>query len=387
MKARPYNGAWPQRDGHLRESLCSRDSSRGGPLRGSGQWLPLHWLCTAAARLAAAAMLSLALAAPSLITTQPVTPPLTVRPRPRCQPCVALEWPPAGVVVTVLSGMAILARPDSALWGLFEQDPEPTEEERALMEALCRPDGWEIRATIGADLARSLGGTGSLATSGKDGTAALSARVAFEQDARFAAYPQGTAKLLRPSRALTERPGLWSVETAAEAPNRWSYATSPEMLETAGKQMLELRWECEGVALGGGGGPQAAATAAGGGVGGGGARLERGIGGAGGGGGGGAAAEVLVPAGPIYFSAEVALDARATRVAALTSGRVQARLRTPGRSLSLLEARRGPSSPPQAGPRLCFPSTSDRRRRCCASRRGECSSRRDAPGQGRVWGR
>ena len=124
----------------------------------------------------------------------------------RSPPCVALEWPPAGIVVTVLSGIAILTRPDSGLWP--EPENELSDEQRQLIRALCRPDGWDLRASIGADLARSLGGTGSLAARGGNGgngddggsglTAELSARVAFECDERFTAYPQGTVRLLRP---------------------------------------------------------------------------------------------------------------------------------------------------------------------------------------------
>ena len=82
----------------------------------------------------------------------------------RSPPCVALEWPPAGIVVTVLSGIAILTRPDSGLWP--EPENELSDEQRQLIRALCRPDGWDLRASIGADLARSLGGTGSLAARG-----------------------------------------------------------------------------------------------------------------------------------------------------------------------------------------------------------------------------
>ena len=193
----------------------------------------------------------------------------------RSPPCVALEWPPAGIVVTVLSGIAILTRPDSGLWP--EPEPELTDEQRDLIGALCRPDGWDLSASIGADLARSLGGTGSLAARGGEGgnggTAALSARVAFECDERFTAYPQGTATLLRPSKYLSARRGLWSVEVGSSQGPR------------DGEQVLELRWECEPI------GPEDG---------------------------------VLVPGGPIYLSGVVSLDEQATRVAALTSGRVQA---------------------------------------------------------------
>ena len=204
-------------------------------------------------------------AGPSVQHAQPL--------RLRSRPCVALEWPPAGVVVTILSGIAILARPDSALWALFEPEPELTDDQRELLGALCRPEGWDLRASIGADLARSLGGTGSLAMrGGEGGTAELSARVAFERDERFTAYPQGTARLLRPSRYLSSQRGLWSVEASEQGPR-------------AGEQVLELRWESEPI------GPED---------------------------------DALVPGGPIYLSGVVSLDEQATRVAALTSGRVQA---------------------------------------------------------------
>jgi hypothetical protein len=182
-------------------------------VRGTGCWMMLSMLSLAASSL---------VAGPSVHVAQPRVP------RPRSPPCVALEWPPAGIVVTVLSGIAILTRPDSGLWP--EPEQELTEEQRELIGALCRPEGWDLRASIGADLARSLGGTGSLtARGGEGGTAELSARVAFECDERFTAYPQGTATLLRPSKYLSARRGLWSVEAGSSQGPR------------DGEQVLELR--------------------------------------------------------------------------------------------------------------------------------------------------
>ena len=180
-----------------------------------GRWLMLSMLSLTASSL---------VAGPSVHVAQP-------RVLLRSPPCVALEWPPAGIVVTVLSGIAILTRPDSGLWP--EPEPELTDEQRELIGALCRPEGWDLRASIGADLARSLGGTGSLAARGGEGgnggTAELSARVAFECDERFTAYPQGTATLLRPSKYLSARRGLWSVEAGSSQGPR------------DGEQVLELR--------------------------------------------------------------------------------------------------------------------------------------------------
>ena len=147
-------------------------------------------------------------------------------------------------MVTVASGLAILLRPDSALWGVLP-DPEPSEEATQLTNALCRPDGWDFKLTLG------------------DSTD-FSIRLAFELDPRFTAYPQGSARLVRSSRFL-DNSGLWSVEVLDEdglVPNA-----------------LEVCLTCE-TPIGDD-----------------------------------------VPAGQIFLQANLERDERATRVAALTSGR------------------------------------------------------------------
>ena len=50
----------------------------------------------------------------------------------------------------------------SKLAALFEDEME-TAEARAAIEELCRPSGWRVRCCIGSDVARALGGSGSLA--------------------------------------------------------------------------------------------------------------------------------------------------------------------------------------------------------------------------------
>ena len=182
---------------------------------------------------------------------------------------------PFGVGVTIASGMAILLRPESALWELVKGDPEPSEAQDAVTAALCRPDGWECRAEIGPSIARSLGGTGALTSSSVSGTAEISLHLRFDVDKRFRAYPQGTATLLRPSRFLSgEKVGLWSVEVD-EAMDQGGLVPSA----------LELRLEfIEGIELSG---------------------------------------ETLVPPGSVYFSAQLAADEGASRVAAITSGRAE----------------------------------------------------------------
>ena len=85
----------------------------------------------------------------------------------------------------------------------------------ALVDTLCRPDGWDFTATIGAAVSRSLGGTGSLAASRAEGTAEISLALQFARDERFTAFPQGRTRLLRPSRYVASAPGLWSLDAVA----------------------------------------------------------------------------------------------------------------------------------------------------------------------------
>lgn len=168
----------------------------------------------------------------------------------RSQPCTCLELPPAGVLVTIASGAAILLRPESALWGLFEGDPDPSDEAKYLTSILCRPEGWDLSMEM-------------------DGGAEISISLAFENDERFRAYPQGTATLLRPSKFISSQAAaLWSVDVADED-------------EGFMPRAIEVCLPCDGIEAG----------------------------------------DVRVPAGPIYLNADLQLDERATLVAQLTSGR------------------------------------------------------------------
>lgn len=189
-------------------------------------------------------------------------------PTARRGPCTLLELPPAGVVVTVVSGVAILLRPDSALRGLLEGDPEPSEEARMLTAELCRSDGWDIRLSIGSSVARALGGNGVLAR-GDSETLVVPLRVSLKLDERFRAYPQGTAHLRSPSPYFSSAVGLWAAEVLDE---------SDGLVPSA----LELNLACAGLEVPGGG------------------RVE---------------------AGPLYLNSALRGDPQASRVAALTSGR------------------------------------------------------------------
>ena len=189
---------------------------------------------------------------------------------------VCLELPPAGIMVTIVSGLAILLRPDSSLRTLFEPEPVPSEEALALTATLCRPDGWELRLSIGDHSGRELSAdlTDMVASRG-DPSVDLSLRLAFDADPRFDAYPQGTARLLRPSRFFGgssfrgSELGMWSVDVA-------------EQSEGLVPRSLEVKLQCDG--------------------------LE-------------ASGTTLVPKGPIFLECDLKLDERASRVAALTSGR------------------------------------------------------------------
>lgn len=201
---------------------------------------------------------------------------------PRSGRCFCLEWPPAGIVVTVLSGVFILGRPDSALWGLFDDGEEtPGDAAQALTSALCRTDGWDVSCAIGstpvaidpeergsaAKLLRELGGgdesRGSIPT--QRGKATLGLSVRFEREGR-AGPPRGVVRLLRPSRFFPEGVGAWAVS-----------AVDDELAPTA----IEWKLECSGLDVGG---------------------------------------EALIPAGTVFFNCAVAADATGARLAALRSG-------------------------------------------------------------------
>lgn len=175
------------------------------------------------------------LAAPLIAPPLAPLAPLARSPPPRC-----LEPPPAGVVVTVLSGLAILGRPDSALWALFEGDAEPGAEAQSLTASLSRREGWDVSCEIGAPVARELGGSGELARGGGAADLRLDVIVAFEQSA--ARRPCGYASLLRPSRLLMSN-GAWEVVAADEqtdAPTamQWRLALGPGGLSAGGETLI-----------------------------------------------------------------------------------------------------------------------------------------------------
>jgi len=181
----------------------------------------------------------------------------------------AFELPPAGVMVTVASGLLILGRPDSPLWDLLAPEKDngrPSEAMRAADRCLCRARGWDLSCDIGPRAARSIGGTGSLARRrDAGGGVGLSLSLVLERDER-SALPRGTARLLRPSRFIAPV-GSWRVEAVDET----------TLLPTA----LEIKLSCNGLGQGG---------------------------------------EVMVKEGLLYLRAAVEQDASAGRVAALSGG-------------------------------------------------------------------
>jgi hypothetical protein len=104
-------------------------------------------------------------------------------------------------LVTLLSGVAILARPDSALWGLVERSGQREVEQQTdeQLSSFCRGDGWLLRCSLTGEsgyLARSI-----LPSPTEVG---LDVTLAFSRD-------EGRCRLLRPSRFLKPS-GRWRVE-------------------------------------------------------------------------------------------------------------------------------------------------------------------------------
>lgn len=180
----------------------------------------------------------------------------------------AWEWPPAGVMVTIVSGIAILGRPDSALWDLLAP-PDAERPSAALLSverSLCRRGGWDLRCEVGPEAARAVGGTGALARRRDlQGGIGLSVSLVLERDERLA-VPSGAARLVRPSRFFAPV-GSWQVEAVDEA----------TMVPSA----IGLKLLCTGLESGG---------------------------------------EVLVEEGPVYLRASVERDAAAGRVLELSGG-------------------------------------------------------------------
>ena len=87
-------------------------------------------------------------------------------------------------------------------------------EAAAAIDALCRPQGWICKAEIGSSVARSVGGSGQLASGPTTSTAALSLRLAFAVDEGYQP-PQGRCMLLSPSKFLSDEAptrGFWKVD-------------------------------------------------------------------------------------------------------------------------------------------------------------------------------
>ena len=87
-------------------------------------------------------------------------------------------------------------------------------EAAAAIDALCRADGWSCKCEIGSSVARSVGGSGSLATGPTTSTAVLNLRLGFALDEGYAP-PQGGCSLLKPSKFLSaDQPtrGFWKVD-------------------------------------------------------------------------------------------------------------------------------------------------------------------------------
>ena len=193
------------------------------------------------------------------------------------------EWPPAGIVVTILSGVFILGRPESALWGIFDDGEEtPSDAAQALTAALCRADGWDLQVNVGttpaeidpdergsaAKLLRELSSGGDDGRSSipmQRGKAALGLSVRFERERRDGP-PRGVVRLLRPSRFFPESVGTWAVSAVDE-----------ELAPTA----IEWTLDCSGLDAGG---------------------------------------ETLIPSGTVFFNCAVAPDATGARLAALSGG-------------------------------------------------------------------
>jgi hypothetical protein len=120
---------------------------------------------------------------------------------------------PAGIVVTVLSGLAILLRPDSALWGLRPLPP-PSAAAAERTKAICRPDGWLISAELSPPPAPRGVATKALFGDARDVRSnsrvlELLCRFELDEGSYDLAECSGTAKLLRDSRLLASS-GPWT---------------------------------------------------------------------------------------------------------------------------------------------------------------------------------
>ena len=71
---------------------------------------------------------------------------------PRASCSCSGDFPSAGVVVTILSGIAIFARPESALWGLLQEEVESEDANALAMAQRCRrAEGGRAQRGRGAE--------------------------------------------------------------------------------------------------------------------------------------------------------------------------------------------------------------------------------------------
>ena len=140
---------------------------------------------------------------------------------------------PAGLVVTIISGLAILLRPDSALWGLL-QPPSLSEAAKARMEGVCRSDGWLVSAVLQPP-PEPRGRATKLLFGDKPCPSArsvLELLALFELDeAAIITDPAGPVRLLRESRWVNTR-GPWTAfvdDNGVATAVQWRLTTSTEL--------------------------------------------------------------------------------------------------------------------------------------------------------------
>lgn len=146
--------------------------------------------------------------------------------------------PPSSLPASTRSG-----RPQLGWLDWLTEDEPQSEEATAAFAALCRADGWAVRCELGADVARSLGGSGALARGGDESspTAQLDLTLRFALDEGYLP-PQGGVQLLSRSRWITAEPrGFWKVDAdeVGGVPTYLQWRLScPEGLEASGQQVL-----------------------------------------------------------------------------------------------------------------------------------------------------
>ena len=97
---------------------------------------------------------------------------------------------------------------------LTDLDAAMSDEAEAAYAEICRADGWQCRCEIGSEVAKSVGGSGSLAKGPASSTAALDLRLCFSLDEGYSP-PQGQVRLVGSSRFF-EPTGFWKVQADAD---------------------------------------------------------------------------------------------------------------------------------------------------------------------------